>query len=91
MQDRVVIFFIQIDGALLYREITMQSSPVYYSVYLSDFLSILRIRKQFGLFHLQTIEQLGFEYFANSSISVAMANNSLKNMNLIEVYFGTIL
>ena len=39
VQARVVIFSKQVDNDVLYRGIANQSSPAYFSLYLSDFLS----------------------------------------------------
>ena len=39
MQDRMLIFGMQVDDDLLYRGIENQSSPAYSSLYLSNFLS----------------------------------------------------
>ena len=39
VQARVVIFGMQVDNAVLYREIANQPSHAYSSLYLSDFLS----------------------------------------------------
>ena len=39
MQARVVIFGMQVDNDVLYRGIENQPSPVYSSLYLSNFLS----------------------------------------------------
>ena len=39
VQARVVIFGMQVDNDVLYREIANQSSHAYSSLYLSDFLS----------------------------------------------------
>ena len=39
VQARVVIFVMQADNDVLYRGIAHQPSPVYSSLYLSDFLS----------------------------------------------------
>ena len=38
-QDRVIIFSMQVDNDVLYREIGNQPSPPYSSLYLSNFLS----------------------------------------------------
>ena len=39
MQDRVIIFGMQVDNDVCYRGIANQPSDAYSSVYLSDFLS----------------------------------------------------
>ena len=39
VQARVVIFCMQVDNDVLYREIANQPTPAYSSLYLSDFLS----------------------------------------------------
>ena len=39
VQDRVVIFGMQVDNDVLYRGIANQPSPAYSSLYLSNFLS----------------------------------------------------
>ena len=39
VQARVVIFGMQVDNDVLYRGIANQSSPAYYSLYVSNFLS----------------------------------------------------
>ena len=39
MQARVVIFGEQVDNGVLYHGIENQSSPAYFSLYLSNFLS----------------------------------------------------
>ena len=39
MQGRMLIFSMQVDDDLFYRRIKNQSSPAYYSLYLSNFLS----------------------------------------------------
>ena len=47
VQARVVIFGMQVDNDVLYRGIANQPSPVYLSLYLSNFLSLYSFRQRY--------------------------------------------
>ena len=47
MQARVFIFGMQVDNDVLYRGIANQPSPVYSSIYLSNFLSFHTLNEDF--------------------------------------------
>ena len=51
MQARILIFHMQVDDDLLYRGIGTQPSPAYFSLYLSNFLSIHTLKNDNFFYH----------------------------------------